>query len=334
MGTLAELAQALGAELLPPEAASVIVTGVADPHASDAGSLLFAESAAALHAAQAAPHAAVLAREARSGTVLLHPEPRLAFARAARLLRAPEPAGGIHPSAVMPEALAGTPGLSMGAYAVIGEGVVLGPDVRIGAGAVIGQGCRLGEGCRIHPRVVLYPGVVLGARVVVHAGAVLGADGFGYVRDPASGAYTQFPQQGRLVVEDDVEIGANTTIDRGALAETRIRRGVKVDNLVHIGHNVEVGEDVVIAAQTGISGSSSIGRGAVVAGQVGIADHVTIGPGAILGAQCGVPSQKRIEGAGVLFWGTPARPIKQYLKELASLAKLARAKRPTPESSA
>ncbi len=129
------------------------------------------------------------------------------------------------------------------------------------------------------------------------------------------------------MIEDDVEIGANTTIDRGALTETRIRRGVKIDNLVHIGHNVEVGEDVVIAAQTGISGSSSIGAGAVVAGQVGIADHVTIGPGAILGAQCGVPSQKRIEGPGVLFWGTPARPIKQYLKELATLARLARSRR-------
>ncbi len=200
-------------------------------------------------------------------------------------------------------------------------------DVRIGAGAVIGTGCVLGLGCRIYPRAVLYPGVRLGSRVTVHAGAVLGSDGFGYVRDAGSGAYSQFPQQGMLVIEDDVEIGANTTVDRGALEETRIRRGTKLDNLVHIGHNVEVGEDVVIAAQTGVSGSSRIGRGAVVAGQVGIADHVDISAGAILGAQCGVPSNKRIEGPGVLFWGTPARPITQYLKELATLARLTRSDR-------
>ncbi len=321
------MAQALGATLTPSQAAQARVTGVADPQTATPVSLLFAESAAALNLAQAAPHAAVLAREAPSGTVLLHPEPRLAFARAARLLRPPEPTPSIHPSAILPEALARIPGLSVGAHAVVGESAVLGEDVHIGAGAVVGAGCTLGAGCRIYPRAVLYPGVTVGARVVVHAGAVLGADGFGYVRDPATGAYTQFPQQGRLVIEDDVEIGANTTVDRGALAETRIRRGAKIDNLVHIGHNVEVGEDVVIAAQTGISGSSSIGRGAVIAGQVGIADHVAIGAGAILGAQCGVPSRKRLEGAGVVFWGTPARPIKQYLKELATLARLTRGRR-------
>jgi UDP-3-O-[3-hydroxymyristoyl] glucosamine N-acyltransferase len=171
---------------------------------------------------------------------------------------------------------------------------------------------------------VLYAGVQLGARVVVHAGAVLGSAGFGYVRDTQTGEYLQFPQQGSLVIEDDVEIGANSTIDRGALEETRIGRGVKIDNLVHVGHNVRIARNVVIAAQTGISGSSSIGAGAVVAGQVGIADHVAIGEGVILGAQCGVPSNKQIRGPGVLFWGTPARPITQYLKELATLARLTR----------
>ena len=168
--------------------------------------------------------------------------------------------------------------------------------------------------------------------MVVHAGAVLGSDGFGYVRDPATGAYLQFPQQGTLTLGDDVEIGANTTIDRGALEETYLGRGTKLDNLVHVGHNVTVGEDVVIAAQAGISGSSRIGRGAVIAGQVGIADHVEIGEGAVLGAQCGVPSNKRIRGQGVLFWGTPARPIGQYLKELAVLARLARRPRENGEA--
>ncbi len=190
----------------------------------------------------------------------------------------------------------------------------------IGAKAIIGRNCDL------YPNVTIYPGVRLGDRVIVHSGAVLGSDGFGYVRDQATGRYEKFPQVGKLEIEDDVEIGANTTIDRGALDVTRIARGAKIDNLVHIGHNCQIGEDVVIAAQTGLSGSAVLENGVVVAGQVGIADHVRIEAGAILGAQCGVPSKKVIRGKGVVFWGTPARPIQQYLKELAVLARLARKK--------
>jgi UDP-3-O-[3-hydroxymyristoyl] glucosamine N-acyltransferase len=158
----------------------------------------------------------------------------------------------------------------------------------------------------------------------VHAGAVLGSDGFGFVRDEQSGRYAKFPQIGRLEIGDDVEIGANSAVDRGALDATVIGRGTKLDNMVHVGHNVRIGENVVIAAQTGISGSAVIEDGVVVAGQVGIADHVTVESGAILGAQCGVPTGKVIRGKGILFWGTPARPIKQYLKELAVLARLAK----------
>jgi UDP-3-O-[3-hydroxymyristoyl] glucosamine N-acyltransferase len=180
----------------------------------------------------------------------------------------------------------------------------------------------VGEDSIIKPNVVVYPSTTIGARVIVHAGSVLGSDGFGYVRDPATGRYEAFPQVGRLIIEDDVEIGALCTVDRGALGETRIRRGTKLDNQVHLGHNVSVGEDVVMAAQTGVGGSSTIGDQVVVAGQVGIADHVTIEGGAILGAQCGVPTGKVIKGPGVLFWGTPARPIKQVLKELAVLSRL------------
>ena len=207
---------------------------------------------------------------------------------------------------------------------MIENAVIVGAYSRIDAGVVIGQRVRVGRSCHLYPRVVLYPGTELGDRVMVHAGAVLGSDGFGYVRDSATGEYIKFPQQGRLVIEDDVEIGANTTIDRGALEETRIGRGTKLDNLVHVGHNVFIGRNVVIAAQTGISGSSTIADGAIVGGQVGIADHVEIGPGAILGAQAGIPSGKRIHGPGVVFWGTPARPIKEYLKELATLSRLTR----------
>lgn len=205
---------------------------------------------------------------------------------------------------------------------MIEAGAHLGDETVIGAGAVIGRGVRIGRECRIYPRVVIYSGAELGDGVVVHAGAVLGSDGFGYVRDDETGEYIQFPQQGRLVIEDDVEIGANTTIDRGALEETRIGRGVKIDNLVHIAHNVRVEKNVVIAAQTGISGSCVIGAGAVIGGQVGIGDHVEIGEGVILGSGSGVLTHKKLKGAGVVHWGRPARPLHQYLKELAALGRL------------
>ncbi len=330
--SLGELAAALAGELRPPGAASHEVNAVASPQSATPEMLVFAEDERSLAVARESRAGAILtsqtlAASAGDCVILIVAQPKLAFARAARLLREPDVPSGVHPQASVAATAEPAAGVSVGAFAVIEDGVRLGEGVRIGAGAVIGAGCVLGPGCRIYPRAVLYPGVELGSRVVVHAGAVLGADGFGYVRDAETGEYLQFPQQGRLMIEDDVEIGANTTIDRGALGETRIGRGTKLDNLVHIGHNVQVGADVVIAAQTGVSGSSSIGKGAIVAGQVGIADHVTIGEGAILGAQCGVPSNKRIEGAGVLFWGTPARPIGQYLKELATLSRLARAGR-------
>jgi UDP-3-O-[3-hydroxymyristoyl] glucosamine N-acyltransferase len=236
--------------------------------------------------------------------------PRLAFAHAAKFLK--------------PSAAASVPVVHP--TAVLGANVTLGLGVRIDAGCVVGDGVSIGAESHLYPRVTIYSGTELGERVIVHAGAVLGADGFGYVPDPSTGEYVQFPQQGTLVIEDDVEIGANTTVDRGALEETRIGGGTKIDNQVHIGHNVRIGRNVVIAAQTGISGSSLVGDGAVIAGQVGIADHVTIGPGVILGAQCGVPSHKKIEGPGQLFWGTPARPIQQHLRQQATLARLARRK--------
>jgi UDP-3-O-[3-hydroxymyristoyl] glucosamine N-acyltransferase len=207
---------------------------------------------------------------------------------------------------------------------VIDEGAAVGEATVIGSGAVIGAGVQIGRNCRIYPRVVIYPGVTLGNRVRVHAGAVLGADGFGYVRDRATGEYTQFPQQGTLVIEDDVEIGANTTIDRGALDETRIGHGTKLDNLIHIGHNCSIGRDVVIAAQTGISGSSAVGDGAILGGQVGMGDHAMVGPGVILGGQAGILPKKKLLGPGIVFWGTPAKPVRQYLKELAMLARLKR----------
>jgi UDP-3-O-[3-hydroxymyristoyl] glucosamine N-acyltransferase len=329
---LSQLAERLGAEI-DGVLVDHVITGVSGIAAAGPGCLVFAEEEASFAAALASAAGAVLVSPqmttaAANKPVLRIPQPRLAFARAARLLRDPRPDPSIHPTAVIdPTAQIGA-GVSMGTHASVEGGASIGPGTIIGAGAVVGAGVRIGSNCHIYPRVVIYPGATLGDRVVVHAGAVLGADGFGYVRDRTNGEYTQFPQQGTLVIEDDVEIGANTTIDRGALEETRIARGTKLDNLIHIGHNCNIGRNVVIAAQTGISGSSAVGDGAILGGQVGMGDHAMVGPGVILGGQAGILPRKKLLGPGIVFWGTPAKPVRQYLKELAMLARL---KRPAAE---
>jgi UDP-3-O-[3-hydroxymyristoyl] glucosamine N-acyltransferase len=233
-------------------------------------------------------------------------------------------ATGIHATAVVSPGARLAGNVTVEARAVVGDGAEVGAGTRIGAGCVIGADVRIGCHCDLYPNVTVYPGARLGDRVIVHAGAVLGSDGFGYVRNDSTGRYEKFPQVGGLEIDDDVEIGANATVDRGALDVTRIARGTKIDNLVHVGHNAQIGADVVISAQTGISGSAVIEDGVIIAGQVGIADHVRVESGAILGAQSGVPTKKVIRGKGVVFWGTPARPIREYLKELAVLARLAR----------
>ncbi len=326
---LSEIARQVGGRI---EGADVEVGGVASIASATAKNVVFVEQAKHLTAAMGSKAAAVIAGEFAAGQtsmprkpLLIANQPRLAFAEAAKLLHpARRTSPGIHSSAEVHESAVIGKGVSIGPHAVVAEDASIGERSAIGAGAFIGAGVRLGADCDIKSNVSIYPGATLGERVVVHAGAVLGSDGFGFVRDEQSGRYTKFPQIGRLQIGDDVEIGANSTVDRGALDATVIGRGSKLDNLVHVGHNVRIGENVVIAAQTGISGSAVIEDGAVIAGQVGIADHVTVESGAILGAQCGVPTGKVIRGKGVLFWGTPARPIRQYLKELAVLARLAR----------
>ena len=326
--TLSQLAERLGAEV-DGAPSDLMITGVSSIWGARAGCLVFAEEEASLAAALASRAAAVLvgplmtAKDADK-PVLRAPQPRLAFARAAMLLRSPRAATSVHRTAAVASGVQIGNNVSIGAYASIEEGASIGAETTLGSGAVVGAGVRIGSYCHIYPRVVIYPGVTLGDRVVVHAGAVLGADGFGYVRDQTSGEYTQFPQQGTLVIEDDVEIGANTTIDRGALDETRIGRGTKIDNLVHIGHNCQIGEDVVIAAQSGLSGSIVIENGVVLGGQVGIGEHARIGEGVMLGGQGGVLPNKVLRGKGVAFWGTPAQPVRDYLKQLAAMARLAK----------
>lgn len=333
--TLHELIERLGGQRMRGDAATTI-SRVSDVASAGPGDLVFAESNAALAEALNSAAAAVVAPpnleaawqdSASSMCIVSAKQPRLWFARASRLVLRELPVTGVHPSAEVDADAEIGEGVSVGACAVVGAGARIGKFSRIETGAVIGERVHVGEHCRIHPRVVIYPGSTLGDRVVVHAGAVLGADGFGYVRDAESGSYTQFPQQGTLVIEDDVEIGANTTIDRGALRETRIRRGVKLDNLVHIGHNCDIGEDVVMASLTGISGSSTVGKGAILAGQVGVGDHAHIGPGVILGGQAGVLSGKTVTTQGTVLWGTPAKPLRVYLRELATLARLSAKKR-------
>jgi UDP-3-O-[3-hydroxymyristoyl] glucosamine N-acyltransferase len=344
-----ELAERIGATC---EGGDVEVNGVASFAAATAHSLVFVEHPRFLQAAcnslagamivpaDAASETTDNAAPAPSRKVLLRSvHPRLAFARAAEELRhqqsshlpaAVDPSHpapqNIHPSAIVDPAAHVHPTASVEALAVIGAAAEVGARCHIGPGTVVGPGVVIGEDCHLEARVVVYPATTIGDRVIVQAGAVLGSDGFGFVPDPATGRYHKFPQIGRLEIGNDVEIGANTTIDRGALDATIISDGVKLDNLVQIGHNVHLGRNVVVASQTGISGSTVLEDNVIVGGQVGIADHVRIEQGVILGAQCGIPSKKVLRGKGILFWGTPARPIAQYLKELATLARLTRKK--------
>jgi UDP-3-O-[3-hydroxymyristoyl] glucosamine N-acyltransferase len=328
--SVGEIADHIGARLLGDPA--LVVEGVASLASAGAGQLAFVEDPRDLQKALASNAGALIAgpfaaNSNSSKAVLICQQPRLAFARAARLFAPAEPGETfVHPSAIVAPGARLGDGVRVEERAVICDAARIGKNSRIGSGCVIGPGVVIGDHCEIYPNVTIYPETTLGRRVIVHAGAVLGSDGFGYVRDASTGRYEKFPQVGRLEVEDDVEIGANSTVDRGALDATVIRRGTKIDNLVHIGHNAQIGSDVVIAAQTGVSGSSVIEDSVIVGGQVGIADHVRIESGAILGAQSGIPSNKVIRGKGIVFWGTPARPIKEYLKELAVLARLARKK--------
>jgi UDP-3-O-[3-hydroxymyristoyl] glucosamine N-acyltransferase len=308
MKTARELAQIAGGET----ESTVGIARVSHPAAAGADALVFAQDAASLEAALASAAGLIFAAEALAATGQRPADPRLVwlhdakygFALAGRELRGPGEGSALHPSAV------------------VDDSATLGQGTRVGAGAVIEAGAVLGLECRIGPRVVVHAGVVLGDRCVVQAGAVLGATGFGYVRQRETGEYLLFPQQGTLVLEDDVEIGANTTIDRGALGETRIGRGTKVDNLVHIGHNCRIGRNVVIAAQVGLSGSCVVEDGVVIAGQVGLGDHCHIGPGVVLGGQSGVYSGKTVRGPGELFAGTPAEPAREHMKSLARLRRL------------
>jgi len=301
----------------------VSISGVAGPDGARASDLIYADSLR--YAERAARSAAVCvlctAEMSLTGkTRILVENPKLAFAKVAAWLLAPAAvSSGVHPTAIIAGTARIGPEASVGPYAIVEEGATIGARAQIGAHCVIGAGARVGEACVLYPRVTLYVGVTLGDRVVVHSGTVIGSDGFGYVY--GEGRQWKFPQLGSVEVADDVEIGANSTVDRGSLGVTRIAAGVKIDNLVQIAHNVTIGEHTVIAAQTGISGSSNVGHHAVIAGQVGIADGCTIEDEAVCGAQAGIPSGKTIR-KGQVVWGTPARPLDKFKEQYACYGRL------------
>jgi UDP-3-O-[3-hydroxymyristoyl] glucosamine N-acyltransferase len=303
--TLGQLAEALGASLEGD--AGRVVVGVAPLETAGPEHVSFLTSTRYRRQAQASRAGALIVpgdAEGLPGALLRVASPQVALIKVLRLFH-PEPplAPGIHPAAVVAESARVAPSAAVGPLAVIEREVVVGARSRVGALVFVGAGAVVGEDVTLYPRVVVREGVRIGDRVIVHPGAVLGADGFGYAFDGS--AHRKIPQVGGVRVEDDVEIGANSTVDRGTLGDTVIGRGTKIDNLVQIAHNCEIGEDVIIVAQAGISGSCRIERRVILAGQVGVADHVTVGEGAVVTAQSGVPSDIP---AGGVWSGAPTRP--------------------------
>ena len=306
--TLGRLADALGASLQGD--AGRVVRGVAPLDVAGPDQVSFLTDRKYLRQAQASRAGALLvARDVAdlSAALLQVDHPQQALIVLLGLFH-PEPRAepGVHPTACVAGGARVDRSASVGPLAVVEAEAVIGPRSRVGALSFVGRGAVLGEDVRLHPHVVIREDVRIGNRVIVHSGAVLGADGFGYAFDGQ--AHRKIPQVGGLRIEDDVEIGANTAIDRATLGETIVRRGTKIDNLVQIGHNCDVGEDVILISQVGIAGSSRVGNRAMLAGQVGVADHVTIGAGAILTAKSGVPNDVP---AGEVWSGIPSRPTSE-----------------------
>ena len=299
------------------------IVGIAGLERAGPSDLAFADGERALRRAAASGAGCVLIPASATlpdKTAIAVKHPKLALIRAAEALLPKMPVtAGVHATAIVAETAQLAPDVAVGPHAVIEDGVKIMAGAVVGAGVFLGRGVEVGAGCILHPRVTIYRDSRLGARVVIHSGAVIGADGFGYVF--AEGRHEKFPQLGRVIIEDDVEIGANATIDRGALGDTIVGAGTKIDNLVQIAHNVRIGRHSVIAAQTGISGSAVIGDYVVMGGQVGVGDSVRIETQTVVGAQAGIPSGKIIR-RGSAVWGTPARPMAEFKKTYAAIKSL------------
>jgi UDP-3-O-[3-hydroxymyristoyl] glucosamine N-acyltransferase len=321
MRTAGELAEFLGAKL--NGSAGLHLTGVANPDDARDSDLIYMDSPRHAERVTKSKSLCVLVAhgtEISGKTTLEVQNPKFAFAKAAAwLLPRPALRPEIHPTAIVADTARLAAGIRVGPYVVIEDDVEVGAGSEVGAFCFLGRGSGVGRDCRLHPRVTLYAGARIGDRVEVHSGVVLGGDGFGYVF--GEGRHIKFPQVGRVEIGDDVEIGCNSTVDRGSLDSTRIGVGVKIDNLVQIAHNVKIGRNSVVAAQVGISGSTVIGESVLIGGQVGIADHCEVEDGAILGAQAGIPTGKTIRG-GQMVWGTPARPIERFKEQYGWISRL------------
>jgi UDP-3-O-[3-hydroxymyristoyl] glucosamine N-acyltransferase len=320
--TAAELAQLLEAQVEGD--GDVVLSGGATLDAAGPADLVFVDSRAAIAEMGATAAGCLLVRtdaEAPAGkTVIRVKQPRGAFAKAMRaLLPDVRPPAGIHATATVAESAVVGEGASIGPHVVLEERARIGARTAVEAGSYVGRGSFVGDDCRIHANVTVYAGVEIGARAILHSGCVIGADGFGFVLE--NGRYEKFPQMGGVKIGADVEIGANSCVDRGALGDTVIGDGAKIDNLVHIGHNCRIGKHVVMAAQCGLSGGVRMDDYVTAGGQAGLGEKAHIGAQAVLGGQCGVLPNKTVEG-GKAYWGTPARPHREYLKKLALIDKL------------
>ncbi|MCL5965878.1 MAG: UDP-3-O-(3-hydroxymyristoyl)glucosamine N-acyltransferase [Deltaproteobacteria bacterium] len=318
---LSDLAARIGARLAGD--GDVLVTGVAPIEEAGPGHVTFLANPKYARRARESRAAAIIAREPVEGALarfLLCENPYYAFACAVEIFHPPaRPEAGVSERAfVHPAARIGRE-VSIAPFAVVEEEAVIGDRTAIGAGTTVGRGVAIGEDCLIYPRVTLYRGVRVGSRVILHAGCVIGSDGFGFA--PTRAGYKKIPQVGTVEIGDDVEIGANTTIDRAALGVTRIGRGTKLDNLIQVGHNVEIGRDTVIAAQAGISGSCRVGDRVMIGGQAGLAGHLDVGDGVMLGAQSGVAGP--LSASESPAWsGSPAMPHAAWLRMSVLLPKL------------
>ncbi len=301
---------------------NIIIRQVAGLETAGEGEIAYVEDEKFFAAATASKASCVIAPEGADVKARCRIEvkkPKLAFALIAELLHPPRKrAPEIHPSSVVaPSAKLGDQ-VFIGAFVCIGENSSVGDGTQIRAGAKIGDGVKIGKDCVIHPDVFLEDGVTIGDRVILHAGVVIGADGFGYVRDEHS--HHKFPQIGTVIIEDDVELGAHTCVDRAALGRTRIGRGTKIDNMVHVGHNCDIGERVVIAAQTGISGSVTIEDDCIIGGQVGFGDHIRVQSGAVIGSKAGILPGKIVRPG--VWWGIPIQPLAEYKRLNAHVSRL------------
>lgn len=300
----------------------VVIRGVAALESAGEGEIAYVEDEKFFESAARSKASCVIVRENARLELpcqIKVKKPKLAFALIAEILHPPkhrEPS--VHSSATIADTTDVALTAFIGPHVTVGENSTVGIGTQILSGVSVGDNVTIGGDCVIHPNVVIYDNVTIGDRVILHAGVVVGADGFGYVRDEQS--HHKFPQVGTVIIEDDVELGANTCVDRAALGRTRIGKGTKLDNMVHVGHNCDIGERVVIAAQTGISGSVTIEDDCVIGGQVGFGDHIRVQSGAVIGSKAGILPGKIVRPG--VWWGIPIQPLDEYKRLNAHVSRL------------